>query len=184
MFKSFALPVLAAAAAVATPAAAHTVITDLGVIVVPPTQTFTPGVIFTAAGMNKSAWYTFTISQAMTLSVSSFTNSAIGTTGEFDFSTIGLYSGLGDTGTMLETGTINPRAAGTEMAYLDQYSLDAGTYTIAYSGSAVGVPASIGSSITFAAGAVPEPATWAMMITGFGLVGGMARSRKVRAALA
>ena len=183
MFKALALPVIAAAAAFAVPASAATIIVPLGVIVVPPTQSFSPGVEFVTSGAN-SAYYEFTVSQAMTLTVSSFTNSSIGGTGAFDFSSLGLYSGLGTGGSLLQTGTINPRAGGTEMAFLDQYSLGVGTYTIAYSGTVTGAPADVGSSITFAAGAVPEPASWAMMITGFGLVGGMARSRKVRAAIA
>ena len=38
-------------------------------------------------------------------------------------------------------------------------------------------------SVDFAAGAIPEPASWAMMIGGFGLVGGAVRSRR-RAVLA
>ncbi|MDP3855377.1 PEPxxWA-CTERM sorting domain-containing protein [Phenylobacterium sp.] len=43
-------------------------------------------------------------------------------------------------------------------------------------------PAGIGSSVyadnfTYGLSAVPEPATWAMMITGFGLVGGAMRRR-------
>lgn len=39
-------------------------------------------------------------------------------------------------------------------------------------------------SLTVTAGAVPEPATWAMMIAGFGLVGGVMRRRQDKIALA
>ena len=39
-------------------------------------------------------------------------------------------------------------------------------------------------TVTAAAGVVPEPASWAMMIGGFGLVGGAVRSRRRVAALA
>ena len=44
---------------------------------------------------------------------------------------------------------------------------------------------SYGGNATFLPGAVPEPATWAMLIVGFGLVGAAMRSRKagVRQAL-
>jgi len=49
-------------------------------------------------------------------------------------------------------------------------------------GSLAGIEATIDFTPN-AVGGVPEPATWAMMITGFGLVGGMARSRR-RAVLA
>ena len=35
-------------------------------------------------------------------------------------------------------------------------------------------------NVTFASGAVPEPATWGMMILGFGMIGAASRSRKVK----
>ena len=41
-----------------------------------------------------------------------------------------------------------------------------------------------GAQMTLLAGAVPEPASWALMITGFGLIGAAARTRRTRAALA
>jgi hypothetical protein len=57
-------------------------------------------------------------------------------------------------------------------------------------GTSLGFPATItqlvyentGASLTVAAvgGAVPEPATWGMMILGFGMIGAAARSRKVK----
>ena len=37
-----------------------------------------------------------------------------------------------------------------------------------------------GVSFTGAAGAVPEPATWGLMVLGFGMIGAAARSRKVK----
>jgi len=40
------------------------------------------------------------------------------------------------------------------------------------------------SEVRFAGSAVPEPATWAMMIAGFGLVGGAIRARRGAAAMA
>lgn len=64
------------------------------------------------------------------------------------------------------------------MASLDQYLLNQGTYTIAYRGTVTGPPAGVGSNITFAAAsAVPEPATWGLMILGFGGVGFVLRRR-------
>ncbi len=42
--------------------------------------------------------------------------------------------------------------------------------------------AQFGDNITFTAGGVPEPATWALMISGFGLVGATLRRRKAIAA--
>ncbi len=55
------------------------------------------------------------------------------------------------------------------------------TYFIASSGSAIGNDHSIfwdiGSVTVGGAGGVPEPAAWAMMLAGFGLVGGAMRRR-------
>jgi hypothetical protein len=42
----------------------------------------------------------------------------------------------------------------------------------------IGTGRSLNSPSPFAPGAVPEPATWAMLIAGFGLVGGSARRRR------
>jgi hypothetical protein len=164
------------------PASAVVYDVPIGVILVPPTQTFTPGLTFVDAGPN-GANFEFTISQAMTLTVSSFTNSSIGGTGVFAFTSIGLYSGLGMAGQLLQAGTISSNG-NTRTASLDQFSLNQGAYTIAYRGDVTGAPAGVGSNITFAAGeapgAVPEPATWAMMIVGMGAVG-YAMRRRIKA---
>jgi hypothetical protein len=166
----------AAFALMAVQASAVTTIVPLGAINVPPTQSFSYGIKFTKNGAN-SGYYEFTISQAKTIGASSFTNSAVGNIGVFNFTTIGLYSGFGTSGTLLETGTIVPRAGGTTQAYLGEYMFGTGNYTIAYSGTVKGHPASVGSSITFALATVPEPASWALMVVGFGMVGFAARRR-------
>ena len=133
------------------------------------------------AGPN-GANFQFTISQANTLTVSSFTNSSIGGIGVFDFTSIGLYSGFGTTGTLLQSGAIT-NTGNTRTASLSQFNLNVGNYTIAYTGNVTGPPAGVGSDITFGAGAtptgsVPEPATWAMMVLGFGSSGFVLRRRK------
>jgi hypothetical protein len=47
----------------------------------------------------------------------------------------------------------------------------------------VGVPPfALLDNVSLTSGAVPEPATWAMMIMGFGVIGGMARRRRALAA--
>lgn len=56
-----------------------------------------------------------------------------------------------------------------------------GTYTFSITGDGVGgLPAGLWVAAT--EGAIPEPATWALMIAGFGLVGFAARRRKAIAA--
>ncbi len=170
---------IAAAALLATNASAAVIVTSLGPITVPPTQTFSPGVKFTTKGID-SGWYEFTILTPMTLTASSFTNTALSTKGEFDFKSIDLYSGTGIGGSILQTGGVSVRTLGTMTAGLAPYTLKTGSYTIAYTGNAVGTPASVGSSITFAA--VPEPAAWMMMVGGFALVGASVRRRSTAVA--
>jgi len=178
MIKMLSFAVVALMAVKAT---AVTKVVPLGSIIVPPTQTSSNGIKFTTNGAN-SGWYEFTVSQPKTVGVSSFTNSAVGSIGVFDFTSLNLYSGLGTGGTWLQAGTIVPRAGGTTQAFLSAYTFGVGDYTIAYSGTVSGKPASVGSSITFALGTVPEPASWALMIVGFAMVGTAARRRSVAVA--
>jgi hypothetical protein len=55
--------------------------------------------------------------------------------------------------------------------------LAAGTFTLNILGRNTDGPGTLGGTVT--AGAVPEPATWAMFLMGFGAVGYSMRSRKV-----
>jgi hypothetical protein len=55
--------------------------------------------------------------------------------------------------------------------------LAAGTFTLNINGTNTGAPGTLSGTVT--AGAVPEPATWAMFLMGFGAVGYSMRSRKV-----
>jgi hypothetical protein len=59
----------------------------------------------------------------------------------------------------------------------DGISLAAGLNNITIRGTASGNVA-YGGSITFVPNAVPEPATWAMMLVGFGMVGSAMRYRR------
>ena len=172
MIKSL---LFSAAILAASQTSAAIVVDNLGVITVPPTVSFSPGDTF-SNGTN-SGWYEFTTTSALTLTASSFTNTAIGSHGQFNFSTIGLYSGTGVSGTELETGSIVARNSfGQTTAGLNVYSLAPGAYTIAYTGTVPGKTGTVGSSITFAPG-VPEPSSWAMMLAGFGLIGVSVRRR-------
>lgn len=165
-----------AASMVAVPAFAATIITTLPPIVVPPTQTLAPSVTFGTNGDN-TGLYEFTVSQNNTQVNASFINSPDGSTGAFNFSSINLYSGTGTTGTVLESGTVQNNA-GFDLASITPYTLNIGSYTVGYQGTVTGAPASVGSSFTFAAGAVPEASTWAMMVVGFGMMGFGLRRRK------
>jgi hypothetical protein len=63
-------------------------------------------------------------------------------------------------------------------------SLNAGLLSIDLRGTAFSAGNSIQLSLQSAAGAVPEPATWAMMIVGIGAVGGSMRSARRKKTLA
>ena len=61
---------------------------------------------------------------------------------------------------------------------LGDFSLNAGSYMLTIKGSNTGAnpSSSLAGNVQFAA--VPEPATWGMMILGFGLLGGLMRRRE------
>jgi hypothetical protein len=63
----------------------------------------------------------------------------------------------------------------TEHWGLSNYGLEAGNYVLTLTGNNSGV-GSLAGTVSFAA--VPEPATWALMILGFGLVGGVLRRKE------
>jgi hypothetical protein len=78
----------------------------------------------------------------------------------------GVALGLGTTGV-------------TEFRFLNNLSTVGGIQTLTISGTSGG-EGSYGGTIAFSPGAVPELATWAMMILGFGMVGvGMRFTRRV-----
>ena len=114
-----------------------------------------------------------------------FANTSFGFTG-FTFTagffapgTVNVFSGLGGTGTLLGslTGVLgNPGA----------FTLQTITFTgIGRSITLVGNDATLGVddfnfTLAGGGGGVPEPATWAMMLIGFGIVGGAMRGRRAR----
>ena len=53
-------------------------------------------------------------------------------------------------------------------------------YSFLYSNSVNNSPSGFRVDVNAAAGAVPEPATWGLMVLGFGMIGAAARSRKVK----
>jgi hypothetical protein len=64
-----------------------------------------------------------------------------------------------------------------ESYYLAGLNLDPGTYTLTITGTR-GNSGSFGGNVAFQA--VPEPATWAMMLLGFGAIGWQLRRRRTQ----
>jgi hypothetical protein len=62
------------------------------------------------------------------------------------------------------------QTADPEYWFLKNLPTLSGTQTLTINGTS-GAAGSYGGTVAFASGAVPEPATWAMMILGFGMVG-------------
>lgn len=99
------------------------------------------------------------------------------TSGVFADATIEVWSGLGGTGALLASGVIsNPPA--------DPFGF--ASFTVPFAGMARSVVITSGAAqfgwddVTIGiggTGAIPEPATWAMLIMGFGLVGSALRRR-------
>ena len=73
-----------------------------------------------------------------------------------------------------------PLARGTDEFYsIRNLSVDAGQYALRLAGSGPrNLNASYSGTLNFSAAAVPEPATWALMLAGFGMVGFAMRRRK------
>lgn len=108
----------------------------------------------------------------------------------FAASTVNIYSGLNGTGTLLAstalplttTGACDPTIAGG--AQYCPFS----PFSVGFSGTAQSVTfgGSVNSQVfddftfgsTVVGGAVPEPASWGLMILGFGVVGGAMRYRR------
>ena len=77
-------------------------------------------------------------------------------------------------------GTLMPDAGNddvTEEYNLVGLFLDAGTYSI-HLGGERGPAGAFSGTVVFTQGAVPEPATWAMMLLGFGAIGWQMRRRR------
>jgi hypothetical protein len=107
---------------------------------------------------------------------SDFSNAATGNgaSSDIDFTSATL---TGNGTTTSYTKLLGEPNSLTELWSFTPFQIAAGTYTLTVSGVSFGNKATFAGNFNVAA--VPEPATWAMMIGGFGMVGGAMRRRRV-----
>lgn len=183
MFKQAAIAVAAAAAFMATPASAAHVVYNT-----PSADTDTDGsgnITLTPAGPGAVASaLSFSVTQAGAFTavfefVNPFNPAAAGGSATFNFDpdlvafTGGSISGGG-------TFTTTTTANGASIQ-IDRLGLAMGPQTLTINGNLTRAPggnsfAQIGGQLTLT-GAIPEPATWALFILGFGAIGGALRRR-------
>jgi PEP-CTERM motif len=172
--KKFALPLLAAAAAsISAPAYA---VADISC----DSETNASSCTFgnpTAGDSNPNPFtdlFTFTIAYARSLN-GTVGSMISGPSSDVNFGTNGVRifgPGLTASGLIWNPGV---GSGNPELREISNLLLGAGTYTVSVRGSS---QANGSYSGALSLGAVPEPATWAFMILGFGLVGGALRRRK------
>ncbi len=128
----------------------------------------------TAQGLTQSVQSVMNTFTLNSLNGGSFTT---GTVSNFFDLTNAAYG----TGTLLGSSTFNGRGSfsedvGANFAPTTGTYSETAVYTLNFAGGAAG---QVGASAQLSA--VPEPATWAMMLVGFGAIGGTMRRRNVRA---
>jgi len=171
--KKFVLAAASAAAviAAAAPASAAVYVSNLGTISTVP-QSFRPG--FDISTGDVDVLITFNLAVATAVNASSFTSSPP----PVDFASAGIFAGTftaRPTGTAIASSTNQMSINGSNFISIAPTILSAGNYTIAVRGTATGAT-SVGSSVSFTA--VPEPATWGVMLLGFGMIGAGVRMRR------
>ena len=118
--------------------------------------------------------FTFVLPEAGT-TASSITTIAVSMAGNLDFTSVTLNGQeftLSPTGTFEFGNITTPTMAGLQTLIVNG---------IASSGPMGNTSAGFGGVVTFTpdmAGAIPEPGMWALMILGFGFIGGAMRSRR------
>jgi hypothetical protein len=179
--KRFILAAAVSAAAIvaSAPASAATYINNLGTVSVPPDAFFNPAVVLNQTGV-VDAYYNFTLTSSFTVHGASFTST---NPSAVNFNSVGVYSGTATgastgtpTGARLAFNNVQETGSFGNAIGFTPVQLQAGSYTIYLSGNAATLN-TIGSSIRFSA-AIPEPATWGLMLLGFGMVGTGLRARK------
>ena len=139
-------------------------------------------------GLNFSLGYSDSGSSSPFIETLPWTNTLSGIYGITLSTTAAVAGGANDvdiTAAFLSGGSIlgslglTPDGDNTDLN--EDYSLNAllgsGTYTLTIQGTR-GTTGSFGGNVAFTAAAVPEPATWAMMLFGFGAVGFAMRRRR------
>ena len=124
---------------------------------------------------NFSNIYNFTLATAGELS-GTISSSASSVASDLDFTTVRIDGpGLGATGLNFAVGSTGV----VEFRSLLPTLVQAGSYTLTVAGT-TGRNASYSGTLAFAAAGVPEPATWGLMILGFGMVGSAMRRRAAK----
>ena len=122
--------------------------------------------------------FTFDVASGLT-GLFSLAATTTGTgTNNVDFSSVVLSGGtLGAGGFSFAQVLANPETRGGDV------NIGSGSYRVTFNGTSAGANGSFGGSVAFAAAAVPEPATWGMMILGMGMVGASLRRRNTKVAV-
>lgn len=185
------LSILATAAVAAIVAAAPAAAVTYTVPLSPSTITTLPTYPTTAtqqvSGPDNAlvAYYSFTLApQAGNAMLSANFNS---TSPAIQFSGIQFYTGTPGAltpvdGVVIDSNSSPTGTGGTNISFSNRM-IGAGTYTIGVTGT-TSAATSLGASIGFTPTAVPEAATWAMMLVGFGGVGGALRSSRRKVSFA
>ncbi|QQV78733.1 PEP-CTERM sorting domain-containing protein [Sphingomonas aliaeris] len=125
----------------------------------------------------------FTESFTFSTTTSGFLSAIVSTTGggsnsrnDVDFTSV-FITGPGNV-TYVLTPTSNSDI--NETRSFDDIFVGIGSYTLTTTGTLRGTNGAYGGNIAFNAAAVPEPATWGLMVLGFGMIGAAARGRKVK----
>lgn len=159
---------MAAVVALAAPASAATIVLNEedGTLSGGFDATVTDGSVDAPASFTRE--FTFTLPEMGVTSVSITTNSTVDAMTNLDFTSV-LLNGA--------ALTLSPRG-GAEFGFLTNFPTMAGLQTLTVNGIARG-NGSFGGNITFSpTAAVPEPATWALLLLGFAAVGFSMRRSK------
>lgn len=180
MKKLFAAALLGASVLASAPAAAATFIIAPGTFTVPPGGFGNFGNGFLAETPSFTDYYNFALAASGPASASSGLQSVTLSGTGVTFSAVSLWSGsvVGDVVSVGATKIADFTLSGGGLsADLTDQALATGDFFIQVSGAA-GATRNYTGNLVVAPGAVPEPATWGLMILGFGLVGSAMRNRR------